>query len=482
MAIRRSDPRRRRVGVLLEDHDKAAVTTAATAADALPAKRKPAQEKTAKPATAYCGSARRRHLTKTSDLIPKRWLSRTIVALVIVFCVAAINVLYMYATQMTQFVGERAIEVFSLTQRGSLSQWFTTLLLIISGMASLQIYALRQHRSDDYRGTYRLWFWLAMLFLLASVDAAVGLHDLAVHAVSYFTGRSLSHGGWALITVKLIALTALVVRGCIEVRQSKGALVAVLFVWFAYAGATLMQLPQAQSGVVFNYEVAYGNLYLFGTVALFQSLVIYSRFVYMSAQGLIVAKTKAKAEVKTKTKSKTKAKAKSKTKTETKTKTTAKSKPKTTAQPEPVAKTKAELKAEAKAAAKAEAQAKAAAKATAKAEAQAKAKAAIEAKAATAKAEAIAKAKAEIERKAAAKAQAKADAKAAIEAKAKAKADAYSAKKATKQVAKTKPSVDSTNTPSASESEVESLPLSNKLSKREKKRQRKAKQQQRRAA
>ena len=484
MAIRRSDPRRRRVGVLLEDHDKAAVTTAATAADALPAKRKPAQEKTAKPATAYCGSARRRHLTKTSDLIPKRWLSRTIVALVIVFCVAAINVLYMYATQMTQFVGERAIEVFSLTQRGSLSQWFTTLLLIISGMASLQIYALRQHRSDDYRGTYRLWFWLAMLFLLASVDAAVGLHDLAVHAVSYFTGRSLSHGGWALITVKLIALTALVVRGCIEVRQSKGALVAVLFVWFAYAGATLMQLPQAQSGVVFNYEVAYGNLYLFGTVALFQSLVIYSRFVYMSAQGLIVAKTKAKAEVKTKTKSKTKAKAKSKTKSETKTKTktTAKSKPKTTAQPEPVAKTKAELKAEAKAAAKAEAQAKAQAKATAKAEAQAKAKAAIEAKAATAKAEAIAKAKAEIERKAAAKAQAKADAKAAIEAKAKAKADAYSAKKATKQVAKTKPSVDSTNTPSASESEVESLPLSNKLSKREKKRQRKAKQQQRRAA
>lgn len=478
MAIRRSDPRRRRVGVLLEDHDKAAVTTAATAADALPAKRKPAQEKTAKPATAYCGSARRRHLTKTSDLIPKRWLSRTIVALVIVFCVAAINVLYMYATQMTQFVGERAIEVFSLTQRGSLSQWFTTLLLIISGMASLQIYALRQHRSDDYRGTYRLWFWLAMLFLLASVDAAVGLHDLAVHAVSYFTGRSLSHGGWALITVKLIALTALVVRGCIEVRQSKGALVAVLFVWFAYAGATLMQLPQAQSGVVFNYEVAYGNLYLFGTVALFQSLVIYSRFVYMSAQGLIVAKTKAKAEVKTKTKSKTKAKAKSKTKSETKTKTTAKSKPKTTAQPEPVAKTKAELKAEAKAAAKAEAQAKA----QAKAEAQAKAKAAIEAKAATAKAEAIAKAKAEIERKAAAKAQAKADAKAAIEAKAKAKADAYSAKKATKQVAKTKPSVDSTNTPSASESEVESLPLSNKLSKREKKRQRKAKQQQRRAA
>ena len=478
MAIRRSDPRRRRVGVLLEDHDKAAVTTAATAADALPAKRKPAQEKTAKPATAYCGSARRRHLTKTSDLIPKRWLSRTIVALVIVFCVAAINVVYMYATQMTQFVGERAIEVFSLTQRGSLSQWFTTLLLIISGMASLQIYALRQHRSDDYRGTYRLWFWLAMLFLLASVDAAVGLHDLAVHAVSYFTGRSLSHGGWALITVKLIALTALVVRGCIEVRQSKGALIAVLFVWFAYAGATLMQLPQAQSGVVFNYEVAYGNLYLFGTVALFQSLVIYSRFVYMSAQGLIVAKTKAKAEVKTKTKSKTKAKAKSKTKSETKTKTTAKSKPKTTAQPEPVAKTKAELKAEAKAAAKAEAQAKA----QAKAEAQAKAKAAIEAKAATVKAEAIAKAKAEIERKAAAKAQAKADAKAAIEAKAKAKADAYSAKKATKQVAKTKPSVDSTNTPSASESEVESLPLSNKLSKREKKRQRKAKQQQRRAA
>ena len=474
MAIRRNDPRRRRVGVLLEDPGK--VAEVATAVSSAQTSSKKSQSE--KLATAY----RVRQLTKTSDLIPTRFLSCCLVMLAVVFVIAIINWLFLYAAQMTEVFGVRALETFSLTGRGSLSHWFTTSLLIFSGMASLQIYALRQHRSDDYRGTYRLWLWLALLFLFASVDAAVGLHDLAVHAYSYFTGRSLSHGGWALVTLKLVALTALVVRGVYEVRQSKGALIAVLFVWFAYAGAILMQLPQAQSGTVLEYEAVYGNLYLFGTVALFHSLMFYARFVFMSVQGLIVAKP----EVKTKAVAKTKSKSKSQSDSASQAKT----------------KTKAELKAEAKAAAKAEAKAAAAAKAQAKAQAkeqaqlaaqaqaneqaQAKAQAKVQAKAkaqakaqAKAKAQAQAKAKAEIQAKAKAKAEAnarakaqieaKARAKAEIEAKARAKAEAHAKQKAAK-VAE-----------SSSGSDEPTLPLSGKLNKRQLRKQRKAERKNRAA-
>ena len=419
MAIRRSDQRRRRVGVLLDDPDKVAeITTSVSTA-------RPTQKKSQpeKPAAAYRVS----YLTKTSDLIPTRFLSCSLVVLALVLVIATINWLYMHASQMTEMVGVQALEAFSLTGRGSLSQWFTTLLLILSGMASLQIYALRQHRSDDYRGTYRLWLWLALLFLFASFDAAVGIHDMAIHAVSHFTGKPLTHGGWALVTLKLVALTALVVRGIFEVRQSKGALIAVLFVWFAYSGAILMQLPQIETGTVLDYEPVYGNLYLFATVALFCSLVCYARYVLMSAQGLIVAKPEVETKSKAKSESKTKAKSKTTTKTTTKTaattttkattKSKAKSKAKTTSTPAtaPVvqakSKSKSQLRAEAKAAAKAEAAAKAQAKLKADAEAKeralAGAKAEHEAKlaaAANAKAEAIARAKAEIEAKSKAKA------------------------------------------------------------------------------
>ena len=476
MAIRRNDPRRRRVGVLLDDPGKVA-EVATAASSARPSSKKPQSEK---PVTAY----RVRHLTKTSDLIPTRFLSCCLVVLVVVFGVAIINWLYLYATQMTEVVGVRALETFSLTGRGSLSHWFTTSLLIFSGMASLQIYALRQHRSDDYRGTYRLWLWLALLFLFASVDAAVGLHDLAIHAYSYFTGRSLSHGGWALVTIKLVALTALVVRGVYEVRQSKGALIAVLFVWFAYAGAILIQLPQAQSGTVLEYEAVYGNLYLFGTVALFHSLMFYARFVFMSVQGLIVAKP----EVKTKAVAKAKAKSKSKSQANSKANSDSASQAKT--------KTKAELKAEAKATAKAEAKAAAAAKAEAKAQAkeqaqlaaqaraneQAQAKAKEQAKSksqAKAKAQAQAKAKAEIQAKAKAKAEANARAKAQIEAKARAKAEIEAKARAKAEVhAKQKAAKVAE---SSSGSDEPTLPLSGKLNKRQLRKQRKA-ERNRRAA
>lgn len=358
--------------------------------------------------------------------------------------VAVINWLYMFASQMTEMVGVRALEAFSLTAQGSLSHWFTTSLLIFSGMASLQIYALRQHRSDDYRGTYRLWLWLSVLFLFASVDAAVGLHELAIHAFSHVTGRSLTHGGWSLVMFKLVALTALIVRGVFEVRQSKGALVAVLFVWFAYSGAILMQLPQVQSGVVLDYEPVYGNLYLFGTVILFSSLVCYARYVLMSAQGLIVAKAEVETQSKTKTKAKTKTKTKPKAKLETKTKTKTQAKPKASTKATTTKKTAATTQANSKT----KSQVRAESKAAAKAEAAAKAKADAGAKE---RAKAIAQAKAE------------------IEAKARAKAAAH-ASQSTAQAAE-----------SSSDTAEETLPLSAKLSKRKLKKLRKS-QSDRRAA
>lgn len=321
MVIRRSDSRRRRVGVLIDE--SSAASDGVDDSDVSQVKTVSRKKAVVTPANAYALSAKRRHLAKTTDLIPKRVLSFALVVLSLVAAVAMLNWLYLSATQLTQVLGNRAIEVFSLTQYGSISQWFTTLLLIVSGMASLQIYALRQHRSNDYRGTYRLWFWLSLLLLFASLDSAVGLHDLFLNAIGYFTNRPITHGGWALVTFKLFALTLLVGRGLIEVRQSKGAVVAVLFVWVAYAGSIVMQLPQVKSGIVSDFEAYYGNSILFGTVALLLAIFTYARFVYLGAQGLLVVKTEsAKKSKKRQTKSVASTTKKKTTKTKTSSKKT----------------------------------------------------------------------------------------------------------------------------------------------------------------
>lgn len=248
---------------------------------------KESSEPVSGPTSEYSASARRRHLAKTTDLIPKRWITVTMVVLGLCTGVGLINVLYLFSAELVAVMGPRAEEVFSLSARGSLSQWFTTILLIISGMASLQIYALRQHRSNDYRGTYKLWFWLAFLLLFASLDSAVGLRDLALSTVNYVTGLAFSHGGWPLIFVKLFVLSVLVGRGLVEVRKSSTAIVGVVIVWLAYAGATLIQLPQLQDQTGAQHELFYGNMTLVGSAVLILTIFLYARFVYLSAQGLI---------------------------------------------------------------------------------------------------------------------------------------------------------------------------------------------------
>ena len=45
-------------------------------------------------------------------------------------------------------------------------------------LGSLLIYSIRRHKLDDYRGHYRWWLVAGIAWLVMSVDAITGLHDL----------------------------------------------------------------------------------------------------------------------------------------------------------------------------------------------------------------------------------------------------------------------------------------------------------------
>lgn len=282
MAIRRSDTRRRRVGVLIDDQVVASVEPpvaekSASAADAT----------FEKSSSEYSISARRRHLAKTTDLIPKR----AVAVALLVFCLAAgvglINLLSFYSGQMRELLGERATEVFSLTQQGSVAQWFCTTLLMLGGMASFQIYALRRHRSDDYVGAYKLWFWMAVLLLFASLNSAVGLHQLAVHAAGTLVGSQMAPGGWVFVGITLAGILLVAIRMIVEVRQSRVASAGVVLVSLAFCSATLVQVPQIKTTLGSNVDVAYGNLLVVGNALLLLTVFLYARFVYFCAQGIL---------------------------------------------------------------------------------------------------------------------------------------------------------------------------------------------------
>ena len=238
---------------------------------------------------AYSNSAQRRYQKKTTDLIPKRYRSVALMVMLLVASVCGLNLLSAYSVDWRDQLTASQIEAFALSGQGSLARWFVSFLLILSSLASLQLYALRQHRCDDYRGTYRLWGWLAVLFLLSSIQCSVDLLGLIHTAVASLVGTLPGDRLVWLVTAKLLLLSALVVRGLFEVRVSRVALAGGVLAWIGFTTAIVLPIPSVGDRLALELPLYYGNALLIGTSAVFLSVVMYARFVFLHSNGLLAA-------------------------------------------------------------------------------------------------------------------------------------------------------------------------------------------------
>jgi hypothetical protein len=240
---------------------------------------------------AYLPRARRRHQPKSTDWIPKRPRAVALFLLTLGAMLAGLVVTGWF------FGGSPAaprIEAsrFSLHGASSLSVWFSTVLLLASALASLQIRAIREHRSNDYRGTYRIWYWFAAILILGSVNCVVDFDGLASAWLGTVTeGNS---GAWLAVIAQVTALTAIIARGAIEVRKSPAALALIVLVWVVYSSSLVLRLPGMENRVVQDDGFTAAGLNVLGTFSLFTGVALYLRFVYLRANGLVKARPKRK--------------------------------------------------------------------------------------------------------------------------------------------------------------------------------------------
>ncbi len=284
MANRRMNQRRRRV--VLEEVTQSARDASQVGDATMLADTGSSPDVGGKP---YSNSAQRRYQKKTTDLIPKRYRAVTLMIMLLVASVCGLNLLSAYSADWRDQLTASQIEAFALSGQGSLARWFVSFLLILSSLASLQLYALRQHRCDDYRGTYRLWGWLAVLFLLGSIQCSVDLLGLIHTAVASLVGTLPGDRLVWLVTAKLLLLSALVVRGLFEVRVSRVALAGGLFAWIGFTTAIVLPIPSVGDRLALELPLYYGNALLIGTSAVFFSVVMYARFVFLHSNGLLAA-------------------------------------------------------------------------------------------------------------------------------------------------------------------------------------------------
>ena len=341
MALRRSDSRRRR---LVVDPSQTASQVSEKSAPALSSTEVSAN--TQENIRAYSFGANRRNVNKTTDLFPKRTVPYLLVVLALLVSLGLINYGAIQANQWRAQIGDLGVSSLAISGLGSVASWFTSLLLILSSLACLQIFALRKHRCDDYRGTYRLWVWMAGVLLLASLCCIVNLASIARFAFESLTQVSFLEKPWLAPAIVISLLTALAARTIYEVRRSRGSMAWLSVAWLGFASASLLQLPAVGDLVPskLGLKSVAGNCVLFATAGLLMAHLTYVRFIFLRAHGLIkpkvkkkVAKPKSKKKVKAETSakpvSKTKAKSKAASKSKSEEAAPAESKKKTATKP-----------------------------------------------------------------------------------------------------------------------------------------------------
>lgn len=297
MTVRRNDRRRR---LMAEEYvstfvetDQSTTGEGSALANAETAKR------------AYAFGADRRSQLKTTDLFPKQLWVIVLCGTILFGIIIGLNLLNAYAPQWAPYIGDASVQAIALRGPGTLSSWMLSVMLLLTGLASLQIFALRKHRCDDYGGTYRVWLIVPPIFFVASIAAIVDFEAIIYHLVAFAKLTADANASLIPMTIKLSLVAMIMVRMLFEMRDSKAAFSMLVVAWIAVAISTVLNTQWAEQRIDSqDLAIAYPNAVLVATISLMMTHLLYVRFVYLHAHGAIAVKHPAlAAKRKTKTKS-----------------------------------------------------------------------------------------------------------------------------------------------------------------------------------
>jgi len=214
------------------------------------------------------------------DVVPVYLVHVTLVYAAIVLTVAVLLAMHHYGANIVRWA--------DLTRVDSLGTYLSAGSLFVGAMLAFLTYRIRRHRLDDYRGRYRCWIWFAGLLLFASLDCMLNFRsDVArgLEAVTRVRLLGQTEGWW--VVVWCVAYGSMALRALIEARESNGTIAvgmisaALLFTGMALQLDLLLLPSSVPAGLALH------AAQLLGVGLLLATLVQYSRYVWLDAQGLI---------------------------------------------------------------------------------------------------------------------------------------------------------------------------------------------------
>jgi len=240
----------------------------------------------------YANGVRFDRQRRIHDVFPARYWTIAATAFGALALVAGIELAHVWATATSGFLTAEDLSAFDLDAKHNLSQWFSSTLLGLCCLASVFLYSVRRHRVDDYHGRYRVWIWTAIVCMLSSLGETTDVAQFARAICRWLERVSSLTEPVVWPSVVGLVLGILAVRLTIEVRRSRlsltcGTISAICFLLATAVSRQWLVLPPVANELL----VLRGSL-LVGYVFALTTLLVYTRYVVLEIEGLLVVRTR----------------------------------------------------------------------------------------------------------------------------------------------------------------------------------------------
>ncbi len=271
------------------------VRTDDSSAATLPMRRKAHSGEESARGQRYADQGRPDRQPRLVDLVPRRRLWQNVIAVVGGIAIAGLLAAH-WATRRAGVAAPAAVvKTFDIVASDSIAAWGRSAVLAAAAGMALLVYIVRRHRTDDYRGGYRIWLWAATWLLAMSVDAVARLRDAWQAAWIVETQRAgpLDGALWWLMPCLLVGIT-LGVRLVLEMRECRASTI-----WFIAASAVWLvgEMLHAVGVTIVDpvtSQLVFAGCTLVGQWSLLVAMNWHARHVVLDASGALRARKKKK--------------------------------------------------------------------------------------------------------------------------------------------------------------------------------------------
>lgn len=168
----------------------------------------------------------------------------------------------------------------------SIAAWLCSQLWLLCLAATVLTFQLRRHKLDDYNGEYRLWFWLVLTCLIASIDSTTNVTELFALALDPWAKTRLGWSGPAVVDSTLAVLIGMLgLRMCSELKSVPMSLVSWLLGLLLWSGSAALARPEflLEMSAPIRYWLT-AALWISGLTMIWLAALTYLRNVYIEAQ------------------------------------------------------------------------------------------------------------------------------------------------------------------------------------------------------